>query len=77
MKVEVLTPDTELFNGEAKSVSLPGVDGRFQLLNLHAAMVSSLAAGEIIIEDNESKKHTFDITGGILEILKNKAIILA
>lgn len=77
MKVEVLTPDTELFNGEAISVSLPGVDGRFQLLNLHAAMVSSLAKGDVIIEAEDNQKHTFEITGGILEILNNKAIILA
>lgn len=77
MKVELLTPDKVLFDDEAVSVSLPGVDGRFQLLNLHAAMVSSLAEGEVVIEDSKNEKHSFSINGGILEILNNKAIILA
>ena len=77
MKVELLTPDQVLFEDEAISVSLPGTDGRFQLLNLHAAMVSSLAKGEVIIEGKDNQKHTFKINGGILEVLNNKAIILA
>jgi F-type H+-transporting ATPase subunit epsilon len=77
MQVELLTPDAVLYNDEAISVSLPGIDGRFQLLNLHAAMVSTLAKGEVVIETKDNQKKTFEITGGILEILNNKAIILA
>jgi len=77
MQVELLTPDEVLFNDEAKAVSLPGINGRFQLLNLHAAMVSSLKEGEVIIEGKDNEKHSFQIKGGILEILNNKAIILA
>lgn len=77
MQVELLTPDEVLYNDEAVSVSLPGIDGRFQLLNLHAAMVSTLAKGKVIIETKDHQKKTFEITGGILEILNNKAIILA
>lgn len=77
MQVEVLTPDEVLFKDEAISVSLPGINGRFQLLNLHAAMVSSLKEGEVRIEGKDNQKHTFQINGGILEIVNNKAIILA
>ena len=77
MQVELMTPDAVLFKEEAKSVSLPGINGRFQLLNLHAAMVSSLKEGEVVIETMDNETHRFDIKGGILEILNNKAIILA
>ncbi len=77
MQVELITPDDVLFNEEAISVSLPGVDGRFQLLNLHAAMVSTLKEGDVVIETAGKEKKTFSIKGGILEILNNKAIILA
>lgn len=77
MQVELLTPDEVLFNDEAISVSLPGINGRFQLLNLHAAMVSSLKEGEVRIEGKDNQNHSFQIKGGILEIINNKAIILA
>lgn len=77
MQVELITPDEVLFKDEAVSVSLPGVNGRFQLLNLHAALVSTLKEGEVRIETKDKESKTFQITGGILEILNNKAIILA
>jgi len=45
MKLEVITPEANLFAGEAVSVSLPGVDGFFQVLNNHAPIISTLKAG--------------------------------
>ena len=77
MQVELLKPDAILFNAEAISVSLPGVDGRFQILNNHAAMISTLTKGEVVIETADNKKEQFQIEGGLLEIVNNKAIILA
>ncbi len=77
MQLEVLTPDSILFQGEVTSVSLPGVKGRFQILNNHAALVSSLSKGELIIETKDNQIEKFEINGGILEILNNKAVVLA
>ena len=50
MKLEVITPESNLYAGEAVSVSLPGVDGFFQILNNHAPIISTLKAGEMKVE---------------------------
>jgi len=77
MQLEILTPDAIIYNGEVISVSLPGLNGRFQVLNNHAPIISTLTSGEILIETADKNIEKFEIKGGILEILKNKVIVLA
>ncbi len=76
MKVDILTPDTTLYSGEAKIVTLPGVKGSFQIMNNHAPLISALSNGKVVV-DNGSEKKEFAVTGGIVEVLKNKIVILA
>lgn len=76
MQVEIITPDETLFTGEAKAVSLPGADGRFQVLNHHAALIAKLVEGTVKIETDEEEK-SFEIGGGIIEVLNNRVIILS
>jgi F-type H+-transporting ATPase subunit epsilon len=40
MLLEILSPEASLFKGEITSVSVPGLDGSFQILNNHAPIVS-------------------------------------
>jgi F-type H+-transporting ATPase subunit epsilon len=42
MLLEILSPEASLFKGEITSVSVPGLDGSFQILNNHAPIVSLL-----------------------------------
>jgi F-type H+-transporting ATPase subunit epsilon len=76
MQVDILTPDTTLFSGEAKVVTLPGVSGSFQIMNLHAPMISALSKGKVVV-DNGAEKQEFQVSGGIVEVLDNKIVILA
>ncbi len=76
MHVDILTPDTTLFSGEAKIVTLPGVTGSFQIMNNHAPLISALSKGTVVI-DSGSEKKEFPVNGGIIEVLKNKIVILA
>jgi len=76
MQVDILTPDTVLFSGEATVVTLPGVNGAFQILNNHAPIISALAKGNVVVKNAEGEK-TFAINSGIAEVLKNKIVILA
>ena len=50
MKLEIITPEASIFSGEVTSVTLPGLDGIFQVLNDHAPIISSLKAGEVKME---------------------------
>lgn len=77
MNIEIITPDTTIFTGKASLVQLPGIDGLFEILNNHAPMISVLKNGKIKIQDENEKTEYFEIKGGVVEILKNKVLILA
>ena len=50
MKLEIVTPESIIFKGEVVSVTLPGLNGQFQLLSNHTAIISALKSGEVRIK---------------------------
>ena len=89
MDLSIVSPEALLFNGEVESVTLPGTSGYFQILNNHAPLVSTLAAGKVKIEGKinleEINREKFeykegftylDIISGSVEVLDNKVTIL-
>ncbi len=77
MKIEIITPDNKIYSGEVRSVRVPGRKGSFQVLKDHAPIISTLEAGMVIIADEEGKEVKFEITGGVVEVKKNRIILLA
>jgi len=93
MILEIVSPEATLFKGEVTSVSLPGVDGSFQILNNHAPIVSILKQGSVKITASSFKfeseslerkftkvndqNFTLDIASGTIEMKDNKVIVLA
>lgn len=92
MYLEIVTPEAVVFGAEVEAVKVPGVEGEFQMLNNHAPIVSLLTTGEVKINlapGGDIKKLSasfrqegsnvlfYPITGGVLEMKDNKAIILA
>jgi F-type H+-transporting ATPase subunit epsilon len=49
MYLEIVSPEATLFKGDVDSVSVPGVNGEFEMLNNHAAVVSTLKDGFVKI----------------------------
>lgn len=76
MQLDILTPDKTLYSGEADEITVPGSKGQFQILNNHAALVSSLDKGKVKVKSGNTEQ-VFEITGGVIEVLKNKIVILA
>jgi F-type H+-transporting ATPase subunit epsilon len=76
MTLEILTPDKKVFEGEVTSVTVPGTSGSFQILKGHAPIISTLEDGAVIIK-NTTGVNTFNIKGGVVEVLANKIIVLA
>jgi len=76
MQLEIITPDRKVFTGEATSVTFPGSEGQFQVLNDHAPMVSTLAQGPITIAGSTGTQ-TFTVDGGVVEVLNNRVLVLA
>lgn len=75
MKVEILSPDAHLFQGDADIITLPGAKGSFQIKKNHAALISSLKSGQITVENGGETKH-FEVSGGLVEVIQNKVTIL-
>ncbi|HEX5002945.1 MAG TPA: ATP synthase F1 subunit epsilon [Bacteroidia bacterium] len=76
MYLEIITPDKKVFSGEVTSVTVPGTGGQFQMLNNHAPIISSLINGVVKVK-TATGSHTFDVKGGVVEMLKNKVTVLA
>lgn len=76
MQVEIITPESILFLGEAEAVQLPGMEGLFQVLNNHAPIISGLKEGSVKIDlttafvPNEKTNSALSVTsnGKVLNI---------
>jgi F-type H+-transporting ATPase subunit epsilon len=78
MKLEIITPDTQLFSGQdVNLVQLPGIDGSFEVLENHAPLISVLKKGRVKVVSKGQKPQFFDITGGVIEVLQNNILVLA
>ncbi len=76
MHLEIVTPEKKVFDGEVSSATFPGKDGSFQVLNDHAPIISTLLEGVVKYKNNEGET-TLNISGGVVEVLKNKVVLLA
>jgi len=77
MKIEIVTPDTTIYEGEVSLAQLPGLDGSFEVLNNHAPMIAALKKGKVKVIDAKKATLFFEINGGVMEILKNRILVLA
>ena len=89
MYLEIVSPEASLVSGNVESVTAPGIEGEFQMLNGHAAIVSMLGKGKVKFKGNadiaESHKDSFLqedgnwvllINSGTVEMKDNKVIVL-
>lgn len=90
MYLEIVSPEAKLFAGEVTAVTVPGVNGEFQVLDNHAPIVSLLQEGNVKVKGNISIKEEYQskftqsngntvlkISSGTLEMKDNKVIVLA
>jgi len=77
LNVEIITPSKVGYKGNVDSITVPGTNGNFQILYNHAPIISSLEIGEIIVDEQDNEKLYFTISGGTIEVVNNKIIILA
>ena len=66
MYLEIVTPEAILFSSEVDSLSVPGVDGEFQMLNNHAPVVSNLIEGTVKIHVHSQTNLKLDELDGKL-----------
>jgi F-type H+-transporting ATPase subunit epsilon len=76
MNLIVLTPEKEVFNGDIKSVKVPGSGGQFEILRGHASIVSALGSGVVRIISEKDEETKFNIEKGFVEVLNNEVALL-
>ncbi len=76
MHVDVVTAERQLYSGEADSVLAPGSEGQLGILPRHAALLTTLKVGELLIKLGGAEEPFF-VSGGFLEVSNNKVTVLA
>ena len=71
LTVKIRSPESTLFDGEAKSVSSINEKGRFDVLPQHAHFIS-LIRDLLVIYDQQDKLKTIKIDSGVMRVLDNK-----
>ena len=91
MILEIVSPEATLLHSEVDIISVPGVNGEFQMLNNHAPIVSLLVKGIVRFQGSDVKieeefkneftankgEYSLPIKSGTIEMKENKVIILA
>ena len=76
-KLEIITPTKIVFAGDVISFSAPGVMGGFQVLYNHAPLLAELGVGAVKIVKPDGKESRFAASGGFVNVLENRVMMLA
>lgn len=77
LKLEIVTPEGQIFSNSVKSVTLPGSEGEFGVLPNHASLVTLLNAGIIDIELGDGNHDVVAINWGHVKVDENSVTVLA
>ena len=75
-KLEVITPTQTMINEEVKMVVVPGSEGHFGVLPLHAHTLSTLDRGIVTVYENNDASNEIIIDGGIADVTPQGCSIL-
>lgn len=75
MKLEIITPEKILYQGEITKISLPGKSGSFSLLENHAPFITSLQEGDAMVHTADNNVVKLTINGGFVEINNNRVVL--
>lgn len=75
LHLEIVTPEKKFFSDTVEDVYLPAEEGEMGVLEMHAALVTSIVAGELRYrKDGEVEK--LAVGGGFAEVTQNKVTVL-
>ena len=75
-KLEVITPTQTMINEEVEMVVVPGSEGHFGVLPLHAHTLSTLNRGIVTVYENNDASNEIIIDGGIADVTPQGCSIL-
>lgn len=72
LNITIFNPQKIVFKGTAKSVTLPGESGTFEVLPYHKRVISRLITGPIVVDGQ-----LFSITRGVAKVDGNELVVIA
>ena len=75
LRLRIVSPERVEFDGEALRVNVPGTLGRFEILENHALIISSLEKGDVELIKPDGQSIVITIMGGFVEVQKNMVSI--
>jgi F-type H+-transporting ATPase subunit epsilon len=76
MQLEILSPEHKVYSGNVYGIQLPGIEGSFEILENHAPMIATLGNGKMKIIKDKNTTELYEISGGFVEVLNNKASVI-
>lgn len=76
IQLKLITPETTVFEELVDEVRLPTLQGQIAILPQHAALVTVLAPGELLIKSGEVTS-PLAVTGGVVEVVDDTLYVLA
>ena len=77
IEFEIVTPERVVLKEEVFQATIPTQSGEITILPDHIPLVSILNPGVIELKKTSGENEIISVSGGFVEILKNKIIILA
>ncbi|MFA5247794.1 MAG: ATP synthase F1 subunit epsilon [Patescibacteria group bacterium] len=77
IKFEIVTPEQTILKEEILEATIPTAEGEITILPKHSPLISFLKPGVLSLKKKDGSQDVVFVAGGFLEVLKNKAVILA
>ncbi len=75
LRVQVISPERVLFEGDATSVVAPAFDGELGILTGHAPMITALGTGTLRVESGAGNQR-FSVEGGFLQVVDDQVRVV-
>jgi len=76
MELQIITPERILFSGPVAMVTAPGADGEFGVLPGHMRLISTLLAGEVVVDLPDKTQQRITIQSGVAEVTPESCTLL-
>ncbi len=76
LSVALITPQSNVYQGEADMVVVPAWDGKLGVLRGHAPMMALLGKGEMRVV-LDGRERSFDVDGGFLQVAEDSVSVLS
>ena len=75
--VDIVSPEGQMFSGDATMVFAPGAEGELGIAPRHAPLLTTLTAGVVRVQTEGNEEQSFYVGGGALEIQPYAVAVLA